>query len=214
MSSGMLLMYLLLFCSTIVCSFRVALWPRILPKRGRQFPKADTLTQFYMVTMIVPFILVSWWMKLTQFEIVLLVAFIVFGGTLAGHDARRGLLPDMETLLLGFFGAFWAISERALVSGIVGALLAASLFMFLNVAWRAFGRQHNAIGLGDVKLGAALGLWLGVLVIGHALALAALFALMLSPWVARRGAVRFGPFLILAAFIVLLTKLLDTPLTS
>src|SRR5262245_9305823 len=76
--------------------------------------------------------------------------------TAAGWDLLRRRIPNSVTVATGALGlAAAAMSGSAVVFGqaVAGAGL---LFALLYVAWR-----KRWIGGGDVKLGAALGTWLG-----------------------------------------------------
>ncbi len=119
-------------------------------------------------------------------------------GALAGGivDARTGFIPNVVT-----FSTFVAASAASAAGGELagawhGALASGGMLLALHVLTRGRG-----IGLGDVKLAAAIGAGLGPA--GGAVSLAAAFAFggMFGVWLlatrrARRGdAVRFGPFL-------------------
>lgn len=120
-------------------------------------------------------------------------------------DLRSRVIPDWPLLLaLSMALALCAIAEPAgmgerLVSGAGagGFLLAAALF------------RPDGMGLGDVKLAAVLGVYLGTRVLAAMLvafaagSLAGLVLLVRHGWEARRRTIPFGPFLALGALIAI-----------
>ncbi len=80
-------------------------------------------------------------------------------------DLFFGLIPDEMNVLLGLFGFLWLLTgDGDVFMGIVTAtgLLAFSLFLAIFYSkWRG----QEMLGLGDVKLFAAAGLWLPVLIV-------------------------------------------------
>lgn len=137
---------------------------------------------------------------------------------LALADLRSFRLPDALTLtaaLLGLAltlagdGTGWPpLSDRALQAAI-GALAGGGSFWLLRAAYR-WRSGRDGMGLGDVKLMAALGLALGVERLPIMVLLAALTALALSALHAwrkgrplnRLGRVPFGAALAMAAALV------------
>jgi leader peptidase (prepilin peptidase) / N-methyltransferase len=123
----------------------------------------------------------------------------VLGGALAivmiaiaAIDARRFVIPDIlvvSGLALGFVAASmvqagqWA-SELA-DAALRGAVLALLLFGFREAYRRIRGR--DGLGLGDVKLAAVAGVWLGWTEVAIAIDLAALSALAVVLLLATRG---------------------------
>lgn len=117
-------------------------------------------------------------------------------------DLRTGLLPDLLTLpLIGaglIYAALGGLDWRMAVAGaIIGYLLIAGLAWF----WRRT-RGYEGIGLGDAKLLAAGGAWVGanllplILVIASAIGLvAALIASKRPRTQDSHTAIAFGPAL-------------------
>lgn len=96
--------------------------------------------------------------------------------TLCVIDLRERLLPDIYVLPFGLLGLlFHAINEffyTAPADLVLGATLSALMLYALRyIANRIY--QQDTLGLGDVKLIAAAGLWLGVSHIFPALGLGA-----------------------------------------
>jgi leader peptidase (prepilin peptidase)/N-methyltransferase len=128
---------------------------------------------------------------------------------LAVIDLRHYWLPDAMTLPLIGAGllAAWLIQPARLEDHAVGAL--AGFLSFAGIAWgyRRL-RRRAGLGLGDAKLLAAAGAWLGwpalpgLVVVAAALALAV--ALIRAATGERLGAatrIAFGPYLALALWL-------------
>jgi leader peptidase (prepilin peptidase) / N-methyltransferase len=132
---------------------------------------------------------------------------------LAYKDLKTFLLPDIWTLPLVFFGILNnGIPELQLVSlkdSILGALLGYLSLWSLNALYRWFKRREG-IGMGDAKLLAALGAWLGLSQLPFILLIASITGLLGGLlWIKFQrqnfgSAFPFGPFLIFAGIIELL----------
>lgn len=110
----------------------------------------------------------------------------------AAVDLRTFRLPNVLTLVVGICGLALAAERGAsgLLVGAVAAALAGGLLTIL----RAVSRRPDgevALGLGDVKLVAALALWLGAAT-PLMVAAASVLGLAAAPWL--RGADRRMPF--------------------
>jgi leader peptidase (prepilin peptidase) / N-methyltransferase len=125
-------------------------------------------------------------------------------------DLRTWLLPDvliLPLIVLGLVEAWW-LAPGYVVDRAAGALL--GYFMLWGIAWlyrRLRGR--DGLGLGDAKLLAAAGAWVGamglssVVLIGAVTALIAAGGLMASGMrLDRYSALPFGPFLALGTWLV------------
>jgi len=118
-------------------------------------------------------------------------------------DARTRRLPDVLTVLIALLGAgLSALHGRAAL--VEGVLAAGVGFILMEIVRRGFLwlRGSPALGFGDVKLVAALALWLGaetpwMIVVAAAVGLLG-FALIRSP----DGRLPFGPSLAIGAWIV------------
>jgi leader peptidase (prepilin peptidase)/N-methyltransferase len=143
----------------------------------------------------------------------LLWASLVLGWTLltlAAIDLRHYFLPDLLTLPLVPAGlaVVYAIDPTKLADHAIGA--AAGFLGFALIAWlyqRLRGRE--GLGLGDAKLLAAGGAWLGWPALPSVVALAAVIALALALAGALAGGklgattrIAFGPYLALAIWVV------------
>lgn len=127
---------------------------------------------------------------------------------LAAIDWRYRLLPDALTLSLAIYGLFVAAVDNRVVEAAIGA--AAGLAAFAAVRWLyARIRRREGLGLGDVKLIAAAGVWVGWIGLPSVVLIASLAALAVVGIGAVRGrrvraddAVPFGSFLAFGCWIV------------
>jgi leader peptidase (prepilin peptidase)/N-methyltransferase len=130
--------------------------------------------------------------------------------TLAAIDQRHFLLPDVLTLPLipaGLVVAF-AINPALLMPHVVGAVAGFAAFVAIAFAYRRL-RRREGLGLGDAKLLAAAGAWLGWQALPGVVAVGALCALAVA--LARTVAgdtlsattkIAFGSYLALAFWLV------------
>jgi leader peptidase (prepilin peptidase)/N-methyltransferase len=130
--------------------------------------------------------------------------------TLAVIDGREFVLPDIIVLPLIPIGLLvvWAIDPALLAGHALGALAGFASFAAIAGVYRRV-RGREGLGLGDAKLLAAAGAWLGwqtlpsvVLIAaasGLAFALAASLGGSKLAWTSR---VAFGPYLALAFWLV------------
>jgi len=132
---------------------------------------------------------------------------------LAYIDLRTFRLPDAITLPLIFSGLlFNGLAMEGLISfqdSAIGAIFGYSSLWLLNILYRLTKKQ-DGIGMGDAKLLAALGAWLGWLALPGILLMASLAGLIGGfIWLQwnkqnHRSAFPFGPFLVIAGIIELL----------
>jgi leader peptidase (prepilin peptidase)/N-methyltransferase len=128
-------------------------------------------------------------------------------------DLRSFRLPDVITLPLIVLGlCFNGNSSLRFVNfetALWGALLGYGVLWLLNFLYRMVKKQ-DGIGMGDAKLLAALGAWLGWTVLPSLLLIASLAGivggLIYLQWKRQnaRNAFPFGPFLAFAGIIELL----------
>ena len=132
---------------------------------------------------------------------------------LAYIDWRTFRLPNAITLPLLVLGlTFNWVSDPCFTSptsALIGAVLGYGSLWALNTGYRML-RKHNGIGMGDAKLLAALGAWLGWSALPSILLMASVTGLVGGvAWLQWRGhrlqqAFPFGPFLAIAGIIELL----------
>ncbi len=136
-----------------------------------------------------------------------LLAFLI---GLSAIDFQTGLLPNWLTLPLIGLGLVqnWAIGNDVaffIIGGIVGYLA-----VYLLSAFWSHYRGEQGIGLGDAKLLAAAGTWLGplnlpgVLLIASTAGLAVVIVLSLlkREAVRSRQAIPFGPYIALGMWTI------------
>ena len=139
-----------------------------------------------------------------------LIAVLVY---LAYYDLRTFRLPDVITLPLILLGLlFNSLSNQRFISfqdAIIGAILGYICLWLLNLLYRIVKKQ-DGVGMGDAKLLAALGAWLGWFALPSILLMASLSGLIGGIiWLQwnkqnHRSAFPFGPFLAIAGIIELL----------
>jgi leader peptidase (prepilin peptidase)/N-methyltransferase len=131
---------------------------------------------------------------------------------LAWIDLRRGIIPDWLNLAIAIVGLVraavldgWAAALSAgcegIIIGVIVWLLRQLYFMF---------RKFQGLGLGDVKLLAASGVWIGIAGVPLQLLVASLTALAAAGVVqltgrsmTRQTTMPFGPFLALGLLVTL-----------
>jgi leader peptidase (prepilin peptidase)/N-methyltransferase len=155
---------------------------------------------------------VALWAALTTGDW-LLVATCVLGWTLlalAAIDLRDGLLPDVLTFpLLGIgLAVSYGIDPALLVDHIIGAATGFTAFAALAYLYRRL-RGREGLGLGDAKLLAAEGAWVGWIGLPTIILFAAVIGLIAVLVQSRRGRVLaatdrlpFGPALAFAGWLV------------
>lgn len=136
----------------------------------------------------------------------LAVALVVLSAT----DLRALRLPDCITLSLIGFGLVtaWAFGLDSVTSRVISAV-AGFLFLFLIAAVYRLLRRRDGLGLGDAKLFAAAGAWLGMDGLPSVLLWAsstALFSVALAVTFGHRvdgsSRIPLGPFLALGFWLV------------
>jgi leader peptidase (prepilin peptidase) / N-methyltransferase len=133
---------------------------------------------------------------------------------LAVTDLRCGIVPNWLNLAIAVAG----LGRAALAGGSAAALAAACeglavgavlwLLRYLFFRWR----KYHGLGLGDVKLVAASGIWIGIAGVPVQLLIASLSALLAvgllrfgGHTMTRQSSLPFGPFLavgLLTAFVL------------
>lgn len=139
---------------------------------------------------------------LTSFLALFYIYFLVIFSV---TDFEQQVIFDRMLIPFALFGISAAfISEAGIVNHLLAALGGGALFLLLAILTK------GGIGGGDIKLVAALGLWLGISDLTHVIAvgfigggIAALF-LLLSGQKKRTDTFAYGPYFAIAALIVLL----------
>jgi leader peptidase (prepilin peptidase) / N-methyltransferase len=125
-------------------------------------------------------------------------ALTALGGSFvaAAIDARTGLIPDGITRTTALAALICAAANGAAPVACGGAYAVGGTLLALHLLTRGRG-----LGLGDVKLGTAIGAGFGpgagIAALGAAFVLGGAYAswLLLTRRARRRDAIRFGPFL-------------------
>ena len=97
-------------------------------------------------------------------------------GLLALLDRAWRWLPPEWSLILGAIGLWFALGDGRLEAAFLGGILpAAGLWLLRGILWHRLGEEP--LGLGDVWLIAAIGVWTGPVIASLVLGIAALFGL-------------------------------------
>lgn len=139
---------------------------------------------------------------------------IVIAAALAAIDMKKGILPDKLVLPLLLCGAVLLFFRSRFMpdvpSAIFGATLGVGCFTLVRlVVGRLKGVE--AMGLGDVKLMAPLGLFMG-LDIGPGILFACVAQLLVFLSCRRRGEMPFGPALIAGAAAMVIYRAIQSGL--
>ena len=127
-------------------------------------------------------------------------------------DLRRGIIPDSLNLAIAIGGLFRAAALDGLMMAFVAGCEGLSVgAVVLLLRWLYFRwRNLQGLGLGDVKLLAASGVWIGIAGIPLQLLLASFTALgaagllkLAGYTMSRQTSLPFGPFLALSLLIAL-----------
>lgn len=120
-------------------------------------------------------------------------------------DLDHLVIPDPFVVASAVFAFGFAASSGHALGALVGAAIAGGAFLLIYAATRGRG-----MGLGDVKLAAALGLALpspasslALVIASFAVGACVAIPVLLAGSRGRRDALPFGPFLIIAAYVLL-----------
>lgn len=146
------------------------------------------------------------------FFIILLAVALWCAYQISVADLRRRIIPDAYLWPLFLIGLLitnwwpWIIGPRmAATSAVFGYALAAGIgFIFDVIRRRTNPDAETPIGLGDIKLIATGGLWLGVQGLGLALIVACITG---GAWarVQHQRYIPFAPFFVVGAILSLIT---------
>jgi leader peptidase (prepilin peptidase)/N-methyltransferase len=148
--------------------------------------------------------------------IVFLALLCVLSAALAWIDLRYGIIPDWLNLAIAGLGLAKAVMTGGPLSGLEAAGEGAAIgaiFWLLRRLYFAL-RNLQGLGLGDVKLLAAAGTWVGVaglpilLLVAASTALASAGIMQLSGrQLTRQTSLPFGPFLAIGLLVALAVRL-------
>lgn len=148
-----------------------------------------------------------WWQRPTWYQFVPVTVTVAILGIITLVDLAVRRIPNR--LVLSLF--LWAVvqslwtGQPSLAGLVLGTLIGGGLFLLIAVAGR------GAMGMGDVKLAAALGA-----VLGYPAVLSGLFAgiiagglaallLILTRRIGRKDYMAYGPYLALGAILILMS---------
>lgn len=200
------------------CRARLA-WRELLPlvswlvQRGRCRHCGGPIAFSYLLIETAAIVVALW--AATRFHGIDLLAFCLLAWSLlvlAMVDVRHFVLPDVVTLPLVAGGLLFSAAQgpTALANAAIGA--AAGFASFAAVAWlyRRW-RRRDGLGLGDAKLLAVAGAWLGWAALPAVVLLASLAALAvvlgrraLGEPIGATTAVAFGAYLAAGTWLVAL----------
>ncbi|MCF6291799.1 MAG: A24 family peptidase [Robiginitomaculum sp.] len=131
-------------------------------------------------------------------------------------DFRTRLLPDGMNLILvitGLLVSFWQSGGQGLLSAALAAIIGFGVFFLISKIYLRL-RGREGLGLGDAKLLAAGGAWLGVMAISWIILLAciiALFSMLITSIYSRKKLeaetmISFGPALAMAIYLLWVLK--------
>jgi len=163
-------------------------------KISRQYPLIEIATAVLWVLVYAQYGLSMVTLVGCIFAAILLVA--------AFTDINEGIIPDRLTypgILLGITSAYFTMG---LQTAILGAVVFLAVFLFIALVSR------GGMGGGDIKLAAVIGAFVGlkgilpVFIISSVLGGIWALILLVRGQAERKTAIKFGPFMSLAAFLV------------
>lgn len=118
-------------------------------------------------------------------------------------DIEHQLIPDECSIMVLSCGLLLGIINSSLLGSVLGMLIGFYLIMVLRWCYAMLKKQEG-IGLGDAKLIAALGAWLGASALPSLLLCASIGGILYTVVSKRTGSepMAFGPSLILSAILV------------
>ncbi|TDR28810.1 prepilin peptidase [Hydromonas duriensis] len=147
-----------------------------------------------------------WWFG-ASFDALMWFFFLYVAWVAAWIDAEHFLLPDVLTLLLLWVALLWKaiVYPDLLREAVLGAALAYSLLRAVYEVHLFFSKRQG-MGMGDMKLFAAIGAWFGLVHVPNVLLVACATALLYAVYARMRHhahMIPLGPFLTLGAVVVL-----------
>ncbi|MGE0252221.1 MAG: prepilin peptidase, partial [Dongiaceae bacterium] len=155
----------------------------------------------------------------TGFQLILLLGMVIALTASCVIDLQEKILPDIFTLITAILGLVLAFTQPFYIEGVGDALIGGAVGLIGSYAFRAgvFAiKKVEPMGLGDVKLFGAIGLWVGVQgVVSVALlgSLLTLLAMGIYHLITRKGSINaevpFGPGIALGFLLTLLFGPID-----
>lgn len=177
--------------------------PYKLSARYGTFAVAATLLLLWLITLH---------MNLAQKPLLISFALLAAFVVLSWYDLDHYRIPNWISLPLIVGGLLYASigkTFKTLIVHLAGAVIAYTFILALN-AWWQYTRGSDGIGMGDAKLLAAAGAWLGLFALPFVLLIAsssALLTLLVWGLIMNRGINRhqhlpFGPFIAIGFWTV------------
>lgn len=146
-----------------------------------------------------------------SFFVLLLLGAIFCAWRISVADFRRRIIPDaylFPLLLLGLVVTHFFPWICNTGESVAGAVLGYTLAAIIGVIFEHFShdKTNSPIGMGDIKLLAVAGLWLGIMGLSIALIFACIFGMI---WGHHNGQkyIPFAPFLFAGGFLSFITIL-------
>lgn len=197
-------------CGTVLDAIDLAPIVTWVATRGRCRHCGVRVPAIYPLIEVAALVLAAWAVWVLPERLGLLWATCALGWTLlalALADWAERVLPDALTLPLAGGGFLYALLDGRWADSALGVAAGALAFLALRRAYLKW-RGREGLGLGDVKLAAAAGAWVGWAALPSVVLVAALAALataLPARLAGRLGAgaeVPFGPFLAAGLWLV------------
>lgn len=157
----------------------------------------------------------AWVLQIQTPSIFLSVGLFVALVGLAWFDFDHYRIPNWISypLILAGLGLAYAQPELSFAEHLIGAGLGYTFVWGLNAYWR-YARGQDGIGMGDAKLFAAAGAWLGALALpfvslfasASALLVLLLIRLITGKDIGRTQRIAFGPFIAIGFWMAWLSQ--------
>jgi prepilin signal peptidase PulO-like enzyme (type II secretory pathway) len=141
----------------------------------------------------------------------LFISLVAICGAIVVIDIRSRIIPDGLTLAVGALGLAYVLlrNENEVIPALIGGLVAATVVWLVRYGYRRW-RGIEGLGLGDVKLFGAAGIWTGLsnlpfmilVATGGALAVIAAQRLM-GYEITSKTSLPFGPFIVFGLLVTI-----------
>lgn len=200
------------------CKHAIPFWLNIpifsyLFLRGKcKFCKTPISFQYFLVEILAPILGTIVILKYGFTSTSMALLFLTFGLlVLSFIDFNHHFLPDAITYILLWCGLMIS-TDHILISSSQAIFGAISGYLFLwiiaKIYW--FTRKKEGMGLGDCKMLAMIGAWVGPLALPNVLLLSTVFALLASIFllllkkINHNNPIAFGPYIALGGWCVML----------
>jgi leader peptidase (prepilin peptidase)/N-methyltransferase len=197
-------------CGTVLDAIDLTPIVTWVATRGRCRHCGAKVPAIYPLIELAALVVAAWAVWVLPPRLGLLWATCVMGWVLlalALADWEEKVLPDGLTIPLGLGGFLYALFDGRWLDSVLGAGAGALAFLALRWAYLKW-RGREGLGLGDVKLAAAAGAWVGwaalpsVVLLAAVAAVAAALPARLAGRLKAGAEVPFGPFLAAGLWLV------------